>query len=99
VHRATFYNQFTSVEGAAACAICIGFEECQLLDRGDRHLGADLMNVALLTVRAILDHLSEHRELHRLALSWRSGATTPLPGRRSRPPRIAEMLFHCCRCG
>jgi hypothetical protein len=47
-------------------------EEFQLLDQGDRHLGADLTNVALRTVRAILDHLSEHRELYRLASSWRS---------------------------
>jgi hypothetical protein len=37
------------------------------------------MNVALRTVRAILDHLSEHRELYRLASSWRSGAITPVP--------------------
>jgi AcrR family transcriptional regulator len=72
VHRATIYNHFTSVEAAAAYAISIGFEEFQLLDYGDRHLGADPTNVALRTIRAILDYLTEHRELYRLASSWRS---------------------------
>jgi hypothetical protein len=120
--------------------------EFQLLGQGDRHLGADLTSVALRTVRAILDHLSEHRELYRLASSWRSvmgliGITDLLVEQvhsfrvefggdhsgsgeaettadiyraacadgvfsaavecapRFDHVRIAEMLFHWCRCG
>ncbi|MGI5134242.1 MULTISPECIES: hypothetical protein [unclassified Streptomyces] len=72
VHRATFYNHFNSVEEAAAYAISIGFEEFQLFDYGDRHLGADPTSVALRTLRAILGYLATHRELYRLASSWRS---------------------------
>jgi AcrR family transcriptional regulator len=70
VHRTTFYNRFTSAE--EAYAISIGFEEFQLLDYGGRHLGADPTNVALRTLRAILDYVTEHREPYRLASSGRS---------------------------
>jgi hypothetical protein len=45
VHRATFCNHFISA-GEAAYAISIGFKEFQLLDYGDRHLGADPAEVA-----------------------------------------------------
>jgi AcrR family transcriptional regulator len=40
VHRATFYNHFSSVEEAAAYALSIGFEDFQRRDYGDRHRGA-----------------------------------------------------------
>ena len=39
---------------------------------GSSPLGADPTNVALRTLRAILDYLTEHRELYRLASSGRS---------------------------
>ncbi len=71
VHRATFCNHFTSVE-EVAYAISIGLEEFQLPGYGDRHLGADPASVALRTLRAILDYLTEHRERYRLASSGRS---------------------------
>ena len=45
VHRATVCNHFISA-GEAAYAISIGFKEFQLLDYGDRHLGADPAEVA-----------------------------------------------------
>jgi hypothetical protein len=54
---ATFCNHFTSVE-EAAYAISVGFGEFQLLDYGGRHLGADPANVALRTLRAILDYVT-----------------------------------------
>jgi AcrR family transcriptional regulator len=72
VHRATFYNHFSSVEEAAAYALSTGFEEFRLLDYGDRHRGADATSVALRTLRGILDYLRGNRELYRLASSWRS---------------------------
>jgi len=61
VHRATFCNHFTSVE-EVAYAISIGLEEFQLPGYGDRHLGADPANVALRTLRAILDYRAHRRD-------------------------------------
>lgn len=45
MHRAAFCNHFISA-GEAAYAISIGCKEFQLLDYGDRHLGADPAEVA-----------------------------------------------------
>lgn len=45
MHRATVCNHFISA-GEAAYAISIGFKEFQLLDYGNRHLGADPAEVA-----------------------------------------------------
>jgi hypothetical protein len=106
VHRATFCNHFTSAE-EAAYAISIGFEEFQLPGYGDRHLGAGPANVALRTLRAILDYLTEHRELYRLALSGRSatgltGITYLLSPRRAGgqlPRRVRGRPFRIGRGG
>ena len=70
VHRATFYNHFSSVEQLAVDAIGEQLERLREVDYRGRHEGLEPEVVGTRTLDQILEFFDAHPALYRIASSW-----------------------------